>query len=284
MHSTFRDDDIFEINMSLRCKVKSQARTIKEFKSGERYLKIQEDHRRVINGYIREIKRLKKELAGAHAQAVTVRKIWTEECGRIWEQHLSEVAKKNAEIRRLEEKTWMLRRRFDDEKTSMELKHADEIYEKDRVIRELENKLKHAEALLGRDSTNTNLPTGMTPPGKKKHNPNSREKSGRSKGGQHGHKKHELEPPGEDEITGVVDHKIDDGAGCPVCGSENLVLTGEFKSRYEIDVEINVKKTRHDFWLYECADCGETVWCGMDQTCGQSASTGQTSRRWRCRS
>ncbi len=75
----FRDDNLFEINMSLQCEVKSLKHTIEEYKSGKRYLKIQKDHNRVVKGYRKEIKRLKKELSAAHAQAVTVREIWTDE-------------------------------------------------------------------------------------------------------------------------------------------------------------------------------------------------------------
>ena len=76
----FGNEDLFEINMALRCEVKNLRRTVDEFKSGKRYLKIQEDHRRVTKGYIKEIKRLKNELAAAHAQTVNVRNIWTDEC------------------------------------------------------------------------------------------------------------------------------------------------------------------------------------------------------------
>lgn len=74
---------------------------IEEFKSGKRYLKIQEDHKRIIVGYIKEIKRLKTELAVAHAQAVTVRNIWTDECDRLWQEDLTEISAKDEKIRRL---------------------------------------------------------------------------------------------------------------------------------------------------------------------------------------
>lgn len=94
---------------------------------------------------------------------------------------------------------------------SIRFGYEEKIREKDCVIQELTNRLAHDEALLGRNSTNIGLPTGMTLPGKKKHNPNSRENSGKKKGGQPGH---------------------------------NRVL--------------------HRYWLYECADCGETVRCSID--------------------
>ncbi len=135
--------------------------------------------------------------------------------------------------------------------------YEDKLHERDCVISELQNRLAHAEALLSHDSTNTSLPTSRTPVGKKKRIPNTREKSNRSKGGQTGHEKHELEKPDESEITDIIEH----GAGeedflCPRCDSGNFVPTGGYDVRYEYDVEITVKKKKHIFYYYQCPDCG----------------------------
>ena len=60
-------EDLFEQCMALRCEVKSLRHTVKEFKSGERYLKLQADQHRVIEGYVKDIRKLRLELADAHA-------------------------------------------------------------------------------------------------------------------------------------------------------------------------------------------------------------------------
>lgn len=259
----FRDGSLFEINMALKSEVKALKHTIEEFKSGKRYLKIQKDHSRVVKGYIKEIERLKKEVSAAHAQAVTVRKIWTDECDRIWQEHLSEMARKDEKIRKLEDRLWDIQAKSDEKITALTQKYEGELHEKECVIEELKNKLAHAEALLGRDSTNTGLPTGQTPPGKEKHIPNSRRSSGKKKGGQPGHKKHALEKPPAEEVTDEIEHPLEEGQRCPACGSENLIYTGEYEERYEIDIEIIVKKKLHKFWKYQCMDCGETVRAGI---------------------
>ena len=62
MRYGFMDDDIFEINMALQCKIKDMKRIIAEFKSGDRYLKLQKDYHRIVAGYIKEIEKLKKEI------------------------------------------------------------------------------------------------------------------------------------------------------------------------------------------------------------------------------
>lgn len=48
-------NDLFEEYMLLQCRVKDQKRIIDEFESGARYIKIQQDHHRVVAGYIKEI-------------------------------------------------------------------------------------------------------------------------------------------------------------------------------------------------------------------------------------
>ena len=259
----FRNDDLFEINMALRCRVKDQERIIREFKSGERYLKLQKDHHKVINGYIKEIKKLKSELASAHAQVINVRQIWTDECDRLWQEYVAETAKKDEKIRSLEEKIWELQKKLDETGMALTADYEEKLYEKDCVIQELQNKLMHAEALLGRDSTNTSLPTSQTPPGKDKHIPNSRRNTGKTKGGQPGHEKHTLKKPAMEEITDEVDHVIEEGDICPSCGSDRLIYTGQYEEKYELDVEIKVKKTLHKIWLYQCGNCGEIVRCGI---------------------
>ncbi len=99
MSGGFQDGNLFETAMLLRCEVKAQKQIIEEFKSGQRYLKLQEDYKRVTNGYIREIKKLKKELADAHAQTVSVRELWSDTCDQVWQEYRTEMARKNEKIR-----------------------------------------------------------------------------------------------------------------------------------------------------------------------------------------
>ena len=128
----FAHEDLFEVNMALRCEVKNLRRMLDEFKSGKRYLKIQQDHSRVTKGYIKEIERLKKELAAAHAEAVNIRKIWGDECYDVWQEHLEQMAEKEETIRHLEEKNWELQRNAEEMIRSLTLNYEDRLYEKDK--------------------------------------------------------------------------------------------------------------------------------------------------------
>ena len=248
-------DSLFEINMALRCEVKSLRQIINEYESGKRFLKIQKDYGRVVEGYVKEIKNLRAELASAHDQIVYVRNLWTEQSYEQWQEHKKEIGKKDKEILRLKEKIWDVERKKDEKINAITLDYEEQLHEKNCIIDELKNKLAHAEALLGRDSTNTGLPTSQTPPGKEKRIPNSRTKSGKSKGGQPGHKKHKLEGPDEADVTDTIEHDGED-LNCPGCDSGDFHPTGEYDEKYEYDVQIKVKKIRHKFYHYECDDCG----------------------------
>lgn len=182
---------------------------------------------------------LKKELAKAHAATVTVRNIWFEECDSDWEKYQAELNKKEQEIQKLIDKNWEILKASDDRIAAIIEKYEEQLAEKDAVIKELAARLAHAEALIGRDSTNTSTPTSQTPPQKNKHIPNSRRNTGKPKGGQCGHERHILEKPEPEEVDEEVSHPVGDGEFCPVCGCGDFSFTGEYEEKYEIDIDLN---------------------------------------------
>lgn len=120
-------------------------------------------------------------------------------------------------------------------------------------IDELEKRIAHLEALLGTDSTNSGLPSSKTPIGKKKPIPNSREKSGKRKGGQAGHVKAKLKKHEDYEITEHIVHKEE---VCPDCGGE-LAETGVDITKDVTDFHIVIDKIRHHFPECKCKKCGK---------------------------
>ena len=250
-------DNLFEDYMAARCKIKALKRTIEEFKTGERYMKLQRDYHRVTNGYIKEIKQLKLEIGRLNARMISIRNMWSDDCYAMYEEKQAEIRNLKETIRRLEDKVWEEKRNSDEKNIKLALEYEDRLHEKDCIIDELMNRLAHAKALLSSDGSNTGLPTSKTPPGRKKRIPNTREKSGKPKGGQPGHEKHELEKPDESVITDVIEHDSDEeGFLCPRCDGDNFIPTGECDIKYEYDVEVVVKKIKHVFYHYQCLDCG----------------------------
>ena len=133
------------------------------------------------------------------------------------------------------------------------------IAEKDAIIRALTNEVAHLKAIAGHDGTNTGIPTSATPIGKKKIIPNSRRSSGKAKGGQPGHEKHEMQMFDENEITEVVPHELEgNGLFCDKCGG-SLTDTGEVICKDEFDVIIKTVRRRHEYHIYQCVDCGHRI-------------------------
>ena len=138
--------------------------------------------------------------------------------------------------------------------------------EKDAIIKTLTNQLEHELALKAHDGTNTGTPTSQTPIGKRKVIPNSRVSTGKKKGGQPGHERHVLEAPPDDEIDVVTAHELGAEECCPKCCGQDYAFTGEREAKYEIDIHVSVVKTRHEYYVYECQDCGEYFRTGIAPT------------------
>lgn len=132
-------------------------------------------------------------------------------------------------------------------------KIKEQIKEQQKTIEKQEYEIARLKALLNIDGTNHGIPTSKTPIHKTKVIPNTREKSELKKGGQVGHKKHKLEKFKEEEITEVIEHKVE---SCPNCKSHSIETTGKVKEKDELDYKIVVEKRRHKFIEYTCRECG----------------------------
>lgn len=249
----------------LQYRIKALEKELNSFKTEDKYVKMKEAHRKETDALRREIERLKRELAQAHRETKDVRDKWFATCDDIIREEDKNARKALEQILKLKQKCFDADMRRHDEKTALVNEYEEKLAEKDKVITELKNRLAHAEALLGRDGTNTGMPTGQTPPGKKKVIPNSRRSTGRKKGGQPGHTQHVMEPPAEDQIDDTVSHEVDPAAEeCPNCGGSTFLYTGRTEVKYETDVEIKVHRTKHIYYVYECADCGTLVSLAAD--------------------
>ena len=131
----------------------------------------------------------------------------------------------------------------------------EETNEKDKQIAALKEEICRLKAQIDHDGTTNGIPTSQTPIGKKKVIPNTRQKSGRKKGGQPGHEKKSMEAFREEEITETIDHTLN---SCPLCGGD-LEKLDEADTKDEADYEVRIIKKRHRFWKYLCKKCGKIV-------------------------
>lgn len=102
----------FEYTSALQYKVKSQAQQIAEFKSGIRYLKLEEKYKRIIRELEEIIRELKQELARAHKETRTVRDKWSEIADDLYQEHHKDLAGKERLIKKFrKEKLELIRQR-----------------------------------------------------------------------------------------------------------------------------------------------------------------------------
>ena len=168
------------------------------FESGEKYLRMKEEHRKAREADHRYMKKLEKEAADANISAARVRDLWYQtcldvmnecekklrakdrECKEKLNEKNNEIARLKAKISRLEE-----RNRLDHEKMD---KALTEKYESQAALLEEQEKNAALMARINKDYSNSSKPSSQSPNHKKIHN--GREKTGRKPGGQPGHVHH----------------------------------------------------------------------------------------------
>jgi hypothetical protein len=177
----------FEYTANLQYRVKSLSTQVEAFKSGEKYKALRAAFKTQLDGKAREIRGLKVELASARAETSVMRRNWEQVFEDIEKEHAKELSKKGRELKAMEERALRAERQRDECKD----KNRDLLSELYRVKTELfeeQGKNLKLTAQVNRDFENSSVPSSLSPNHKKI--PNSREKTGRTPGGQRGHEGH----------------------------------------------------------------------------------------------
>lgn len=180
--------DSFEYTSTLQYRIKAQARQIAEFKSGEKYRKLEEEYKAVIRSLNKKIRELERELSKAHRETVTVRNIWFDAIDDLDREYQKKLAGKDRRIAELESKILdALRQR--DEALDKSRERQQKIYALETELLEEKELNKKLTAQVNRDFENSSIPSSQQGLERKKI-PNSRVKTDRHRGGQPGHKGH----------------------------------------------------------------------------------------------
>lgn len=179
---------------ALRIRLKAAEDKVKTFESGEKYVQMQEQFRVAFRGQNARIRKLEEELGKAHAQTVSVRKIWSEIFDDVYRDADAGKLALRKEVARLEKRVLEVERQRDDALDKLRDK-SHELYEVKSALYEAEQKIAGLTARINKDYTNSSKSSSQSPDHKTI--PNGREKSGKKPGGQKGHTHHErkrLEP------------------------------------------------------------------------------------------
>ncbi len=178
----------FELVSALQYQKRALEKQVKDFKSGEKYVKMDAEYKELLRFHHQEMKRMEYELSKAHSETVTVRRYWGEVMDDLDKEHRAEKQRLLSMIHRLEERILELEKQRDDAKDRL-LERTREYYAAAVLLEEERGKNRKLTARVNMDFENSSLPSSMQKAGRKKI-PNSREKTGRKPGGQEGHRGH----------------------------------------------------------------------------------------------
>ena len=184
---------------NLEYKVRAQKLRIREFESGERYTKLDKQHKAEIRKKDAEIGRLKKELARANSSIISNRNHLMEAMEDVLKEKEDLRLEMERRLKKEQDRRYRAEARIDElmGRLGQKQKKLDEAYER---IEELEGKAAKLTAQVNRDYENSSKPSSQCP-GRKKI-ANSREKTGKNPGAQPGHEGHTAKPqePTEEDI------------------------------------------------------------------------------------
>ena len=172
----------------LRIRLKTAEDKVRAFESGEKYVQMQEQFRAAFRGQNARIRKLEEELGKAHAQTVSVRKIWSEIFDDVYREADAGKFALRKEIARLGQRVLEVERQRDATLERLRDKNH-ELYETKTALYEAEQKIAGLTARINKNYTNSSKSSSQSPG--HKIIPNGREKSGKKTGGQKGHIHHE---------------------------------------------------------------------------------------------
>ena len=191
----------FEFMTSLQYENRDLKRQLNEFKSGEKYLSMKEEHKKALEAEHARNRSMEYALAQANIRADTIQKNYQQVIEDMGKEQAKELRAKDKRIKELFERSIRgegRADRFQDEIRDLKKQYY-ELGVKYEKLQELNKKLV---VRIKRDHENSSLPSSAKQARKKIHN--SREKTGRNPGGQpkhEGHARKAYEPTNRIEIA-----------------------------------------------------------------------------------
>lgn len=178
------NNNAYEYISNLQYCLKAARKQVADFKSGEKYVRMTEEHKNIVRELEKTIRALKKELEEAKRETIRVRELWFQ----AFEEELKDREQERCYYERELKKMEQCVLKAEAERDLSQNKVTELRQENYRVKTELEEekgKNQKLTAQLNHDYENSSLPSSLVPNRKKISN--SREKTDRKPGGQPGH-------------------------------------------------------------------------------------------------
>lgn len=240
----------FERITYLEYQLKAKKDIIAAFESGERYVKMQEEHCRIVRHLENRVRRLEAELEDSYRANTRMRKNWMD----VYEDLEKEKKQSEKNLQRLNRQLVMKNQRLMQELDAAK----DEIKEQRRelcgALTELGEKngtIRQLHAQINRDYENSSIPSSRTAHHKKI--ANSREKTGRKPGAQAGHKHHgrRRQPPTEPLITVMPPQEV--------LEDPDFKPTGRFITKQLVSIELCLHVQEYTAEIYRNSKTGERI-------------------------
>lgn len=221
----------FEYMTSLQYEVKNLRQLVKSFQSGERYLQMEKEYRRIINELEHQIRHLKAELAASHAETVSVRNKWFQTCEDVIKEMEAALARKDREVKKAKKEAHQAKKERDEALEKLHEKNL-KLYEVQTQLEDERGKNLELTARINKDYTNSSKSSSQSPNHGKIHN--GREKTGRRPGGQPGHPHHKRK---RQDATRIVEIPAPE----EVVSSEEYRPTGKLIRRQVIILHVSTE-------------------------------------------
>ncbi len=222
----------FEYFTALQYEVKSLRAQVKAYESGEAFRKQRDAYEKRLREKDRIIKTLKKELADAHKETVTVRNNWMQVFEDMEKEQQKELEKERRNTSRMTKRALKAETERDEWHEKWRKKQV-ELYAVQTELESQKEFNKKLTAQVNMDFENSSIPSSMQGMGRKKI-PNSRIKTERKPGGQPGHKGHCRKrhvPTETHEIPAPEKYEKD----------PDYYETGKMIRKQKVEIEMSVK-------------------------------------------
>lgn len=180
------DEDVIS-RSDLLFRIKILKDKVRSYETGDKYLRMKEQHKKAREADGRTIKRLERELSESRRETIHVRDLWYATCVDVIAECDRKIMEKDRRIADLEKKLAESEARREKERGE-KISRIQELYQARTELEEEKEKKLALEARLNKDHTNSSRPSSADP--NHKSIPNGRETTDRKPGGQSGHEHH----------------------------------------------------------------------------------------------